>query len=99
MTKHNLYTEAFYITRKNIHLIKLGHKTTSSGHDLRYWNTAFARQHLVKSEDDDKVRLVFGAPFTLLTAELMFIWPLQVHLPLNQANYPSPNASKTSGTG
>ncbi|BDB07475.1 RNA-dependent RNA polymerase [Tulasnella partitivirus 1] len=80
MTKHNLYTEAFYITRKNIHEIKLGHKTNSKGHDLRYWNTAFARQHLVKTEDPDKVRLVFGAPFTLLTAELMFIWTLQVHL-------------------
>jgi hypothetical protein len=84
MTKHNLYTEAFFITRKNIHLIKLGHKTNSNGHDMRYWNTAFARQHLVKQDEDDKVRLVFGAPFTLLTAELMFIWPLQVHLLLLQ---------------
>jgi len=80
MTKHNLYSEAFHITRKNIHLIKHGHTHNSKGHDLRYWNTAFARQHLVKQDEDDKVRLVFGAPFTLLTAELMFIWPLQVHL-------------------
>jgi hypothetical protein len=80
MSKHNLYSEAFYITRKNIHLIKEGHKSNSNGKDLRYWNTAFARQHLVKSDAEDKVRLVFGAPFTLLTAELMFIWPLQVHL-------------------
>jgi hypothetical protein len=80
MTKHNLYTEAFYISRKHIHLIKDGHKYDSKGRDLRFWNTAFARQHLVKANDPDKVRLVFGAPFTLLTAELMFIWPLQVHL-------------------
>jgi len=80
MSKHNLYSEAFYITRKHIHRIKDGYTHTESHHDYRFWNTAFARQHLVKTEDDDKVRLVFGAPFTLLTAELMFIWPLQVHL-------------------
>nr|BEQ09754.1 MAG: RdRp [Dicephalospora rufocornea partitivirus 1] len=80
MTKHNLYSEAFFITRKNIHLIKLGKTHTESGHDMRYWNTAFARQHLVEANEPDKVRLVFGAPFTLLCAELMFIWPLQVHL-------------------
>nr|QXI69644.1 RNA-dependent RNA polymerase [Rhizoctonia solani partitivirus 10] len=80
MTKHNLYTEAFFITRKNIHRIKEGKTHNDKGHDLRYWNTAFARQHLVKAEEEDKVRLVFGAPFTLLTAELMFLWPLQIHL-------------------
>ena len=80
MTKRNLYNEMFFINRKNIHLIKDGWKTTSSGHDLRYWNTAFARQHLVKSDEDDKVRLVFGAPSTLLMAELMFIWPIQSSL-------------------
>ncbi|UXX19573.1 RNA-dependent RNA polymerase [Paris alphapartitivirus] len=80
MTKRNLYNEMFYINRKNIHLIKDGWKTNSSGHDLKYWNTAFARQHLVKSNEDDKVRLVFGAPSTLLMAELMFIWPLQCSL-------------------
>jgi len=80
MTKHNLYTEAFFITRTNIHRIKYGHTTDPSGNDLKYWNTAFARQHLVETESPDKVRLVFGAPFTLLTSELMFIWPLQVFL-------------------
>nr|CAH2618905.1 RNA-dependent RNA polymerase [String-of-pearls partitivirus]CAI5383989.1 RNA-dependent RNA polymerase [String-of-pearls partitivirus] len=80
MTKRNLYNEMFLINRKNIHLIKDGRKTTDSGHDLRYWNTAFARQHLVEEDDPDKVRLVFGAPSTLLMAELMFIWPLQVSL-------------------
>ena len=80
MTKRNLYNEMFLINRKNIHLIKDGHKTTDTGHDLRYWNTAFARQHLVEEDDPDKVRLVFGAPSTLLMAELMFIWPIQVSL-------------------
>jgi hypothetical protein len=80
MTKRNLYNEMFLINRKNIHLIKDGRKTNDRGHDLRYWNTAFARQHLVEEGDPDKVRLVFGAPSTLLMAELMFIWPIQVSL-------------------
>jgi hypothetical protein len=80
MSKRNLYNEMFFINRKHIHLIKDGKKTNTSGHDLRYWHTAFARQHLVKSTDPDKVRLVFGAPSTLLMAELMFIWPLQASL-------------------
>ncbi|GFM95120.1 RNA-dependent RNA polymerase [viral metagenome] len=80
MTKHNLYTEAFFITRKNIHLIKEGKKTNAKGHDLKYWNTAFARQHLVEVDQPDKVRLVFGAPFTLLCSELMFFWPIQIFL-------------------
>nr|QRV71494.1 RNA-dependent RNA polymerase [Gyromitra esculenta partitivirus 1] len=86
MTKHNLYTEIFYITREHIHIIKNGGTTSRKGQDLRFWNTAFARQHLVKQDDDDKVRLVFGAPFCLLTAELMFIWTLQVHLLLMQGS-------------
>ena len=88
MTKRNLYNEMFFINRKNIHLIKDGWKTTSTGHDLRYWNTAFARQHLVRSFEDDKVRLVFGAPSTLLMAELMFIWPIQTHLLSQGAHSP-----------
>nr|WAK75579.1 MAG: putative RNA-dependent RNA polymerase [Curvularia lunata partitivirus 1] len=80
MSKRNLYNEMFFINRKHIHMIKDGRKTNDSGHDLRYWHTAFARQHLVKSDEDDKVRLVFGAPSTLLMAELMFIWPIQTWL-------------------
>jgi hypothetical protein len=79
MTKRNLYNELFYITRNHIHQIKDG-KTEAKGHDLRYWHTAFARRHLVEQDEPDKVRLVFGAPFTLLTAELMFIWPIQAWL-------------------
>ena len=80
MSKRNLYNEMFTINRTNIHLIKNGRKTNDHGHDLRYWNTAFARQHLVEEDDPDKVRLVFGAPSTLLMAELMFVWPIQVSL-------------------
>jgi len=80
MTKRNLYNEMFYINRKNIHMLKDGKKTNEHGHDLRYWNTAFARQHLVEEDDPDKIRLVFGAPSTFLMAELTFIWPLQASL-------------------
>jgi len=80
MTKRNLYNEMFFINRKHIHMIKDGRTTNDHGHDLRYWNTAFARQHLVKEDEEDKVRLVFGAPSTLLMAELMFIWPIQAWL-------------------
>lgn len=84
MSKHNLYSELFFHARKNIHYAKLGRTETDSNHDFRYWNTAFARQHIVERKPGilavPKVRLVFGAPFTLLTAELMFIWPLQTHL-------------------
>lgn len=80
MTKHNLYTEVFMINRTHIHDIKNGKTKTPDGHDFRYWNTAFARQHLVKSDESDKVRLVFGAPWLLLMAECMFIWPFMASL-------------------
>jgi len=92
MTKHNLYNEMFTHARKNIHYAKLGHTTTQRGTDFRYWNTAFARQHIVERKPGihamPKVRLVFGAPFTLLAAENMFIWPLQTHLLLMQDTSP-----------
>lgn len=88
MTKRNLYNEMFFINRKNIHLIKDGHKSNENGHDLKYWNTAFARQHLVESHEEDKIRLVFGAPSTFLMAELTFIWPLQISLLARGENSP-----------
>nr|UDL14400.1 MAG: putative RNA-dependent RNA polymerase [Partitiviridae sp.] len=80
MSKHNLYTEVFMINRKHIHRIKNGETKSPNGHDYRYWNTAFARQHLVEADSPDKVRLVFGAPWLLLMAECMFIWPLVASL-------------------
>lgn len=80
MTKHNLYNEMFEINRFKIHNIKRGILVDEHGHDYRYWHTAFARQHLVKSDDPDKVRLVFGAPSLSLMAELTFIWPIEVTL-------------------
>lgn len=86
MTKHNLYNEIFYITRKHIHIIKNGGTHNDNGQNLQFWNTAFARQYAVHNDKPDKIRLVFGAPFCLLTSELMFIWPLQVHLMLMQGS-------------
>jgi hypothetical protein len=80
MTKHNLYTEIFMINRTHIHDIKNGKTQTPQGHDFRFWNIAFARQHLVESDEENKVRLVFGAPWLLLMAECMFIWPFMASL-------------------
>lgn len=79
MTKRNLYNELFYITRKQIHQIKDG-ITSYKGQDFKFWHTAFARRHLVESDEDDKVRLVFGAPFLHLCASLMFFWSIQTWL-------------------
>nr|UIW13806.1 MAG: RNA-dependent RNA polymerase [Rhizoctonia solani dsRNA virus 15] len=80
MSKRNLYNEMFTINRWKVHLLKDGKTTTPNGHDLRYWHTAFARRHLVNEEDEDKVRLVFGAPSLSLQVEMMFIWPIQAWL-------------------
>lgn len=80
MTKHNLYNEFFNVNRFLYHRIKTGHTTDNFGNDLKHWNTAFARLHLVKDTDPDKVRLVFGAPTLLLQAEMAFVWPIEVSL-------------------
>jgi hypothetical protein len=80
MTKHNLYNEFFVNNRFLMHLLKEGHTTDTFGNDLKYWNTSFARLHLVDFNDPDKVRLVFGAPTLFLQAEMPFIWPISVSL-------------------
>lgn len=80
MTKRNLYNEFFVTNRYLMHLLKEGHTTDTFGNDLRYWNTAFARLHLVGTTDPDKVRLVFGAPTLFLQAEMPFIWPISISL-------------------
>lgn len=80
LTKHNLYNEFFVNNRYLYHRIKDGCTTDDYGNDLKYWNTAFARLHLVSSTDPDKVRLVFGAPTLLLQSEMAFIWPIQISL-------------------
>lgn len=89
MSKHNLYNHFFTKNRYLYHRIKDGHTTDNFGTDLRYWNTAFARLHLVEEHEPDKVRLVFGAPTLLLQAEMAFIWPIQISL-LNRGPHSSP---------
>lgn len=80
LTKHNLYNEFFVNNRYLFHRIKDGYETDDYGNDLKYWNTAFARLHLVDKSSPDKVRLTFGAPTLLLQAEMSFIWPIQTSL-------------------
>nr|QDW81305.1 RNA-dependent RNA polymerase [Rhizoctonia solani partitivirus 8] len=88
MSKRNLYNETFFMDREKIHRIKDGYKTTKTGHDYKYWHSAFARLHLVEEEDPDKVRLVFGAPWLSIKAEAMFIWPIQAWLMSQGENSP-----------
>nr|UDL14405.1 MAG: putative RNA-dependent RNA polymerase [Partitiviridae sp.] len=80
MSFHNLYNEIFDQNRILIHQIKDGHPAfwnedgTPKPH---HFTTLHTRAHLVKQEDDDKLRAVFGVPKLLLMAENMFIWNLQ----------------------
>nr|WVD52803.1 RdRp [Wugcerasp virus 16]WVD52804.1 RdRp [Wugcerasp virus 17] len=76
VTFHNLYNEIFRHNREKIHRIKDGIYTDRFGQDLKYWNQAHARSHLVKADDPDKIRMVFGVPRLLIMAECMFLWPL-----------------------
>lgn len=42
------------------------------GNDLKYHNQAHARSHLVKADDEDKIRMVFGVPKLMIQIETMF---------------------------
>nr|ATS94404.1 RNA-dependent RNA polymerase [Erysiphe necator partitivirus 3] len=80
LTFHNLYNEIFELNRNLIHQIKEGDKSfwNEDGTPRPYWyNTLHTRSHLVKSNEPDKLRAVFGVPKLLLMAENMFIWNLQ----------------------
>lgn len=77
---HNLYNEIFRHNREKIHRIKDGIYVDRHGHDLKYYNKAHARAHLVAKDDPDKIRMVFGVPKLLLMAECMFLWPLVNYL-------------------
>lgn len=70
----------FTHNREKIHRIKDGYIKDRQGNDLRYYNQAHARAHLLKSEDPDKIRMVFGVPKLLLMAEAMLLWPIIRHL-------------------
>nr|APG78273.1 RdRp [Hubei partiti-like virus 28] len=73
---HNLYNEIFRHNREKVHRIKDGIYHDREGNDLKYWNQAHARSHLVKKDDPDKIRMVFGVPKLLIMVECMFLWPL-----------------------
>nr|UUV42336.1 MAG: putative RNA dependent RNA polymerase [Enontekio alphapartitivirus 1] len=76
LTFHNLYNEIFRHNREKIHRIKDGIYTDRNGEDLKYWNQAHARSHLVTKDEPDKIRMVYGVPKLLLMTEAMFLWPL-----------------------
>jgi len=77
---HNLYNEIFVRNRLLIHEIKhLNPKFwNQDGTPTTYfWNTVHIKTTVVNEGDDDKIRIVFGAPKLILQAENMFLWPLQ----------------------
>jgi len=77
---HNLYNEIFVKNRTLIHYIKSRSKKffTEEGIPIPYyWHSLHTRAHLVKANEEDKNRAVFGTPKLLLMAENMFLWPLQ----------------------
>nr|QLC36804.1 RNA-dependent RNA polymerase [Sarcosphaera coronaria partitivirus] len=92
VTFHNLYNEIFDDNRLHIHRIKDGHKSfwTEDGTPKTFGtNFLHTRAHLVKQEDEDKNRAVFGVPKLLLMAEQMFIWNLQrTYLNAQPGRYP-----------
>jgi len=77
---HNLYNEIFTRNRHLIHEIKHFNPRfwNEDGTPKPYfWNTVHVKTTVVEEGDDDKIRIVFGAPKLLLQAENMFLWPLQ----------------------
>jgi len=80
LTFHNLYNEIFELNRRLVHGIKdkSSQFWTPSGVPIPYeYNSLHTRAHLVKQEDEDKLRAVFGVPKLLLMVENMFVWQLQ----------------------
>jgi hypothetical protein len=80
ITFHNLYNEIFELNRMLVHQIKDGEPGfwTEDGQPKPYWFTSLhTRAHLVKTDDEDKLRAVFGVPKLLLMVENMFIWNIQ----------------------
>lgn len=80
LTFHNLYNEIFELNRHLVHQIKEGGPGfwTPDGIPKPYGHTNLhSRAHLVKAEDEDKLRAVFGVPKLLLMVENMFIWNIQ----------------------
>jgi len=79
-TFHNLYNEIFTRNRRLIHEIKhLNPRFWNEDGTPKpyFWYTVHIKTTVVEEGDDDKIRVVFGAPKLLLQAENMFLWPLQ----------------------
>jgi hypothetical protein len=79
-TFFNFQDLVFNVCAQQIHVIKNGNAFNPSkgGSEDGFFHyfTTHAKTALVKSDDPDKIRMVFGAPKLFLFAEAMFFWPL-----------------------
>jgi len=71
INKRNVFNHAYVLLRTLVHQIKYGDRNVGISTPA----TAHARSHLVQSDEDDKVRMVFGMPWLSLIIEVMFFWP------------------------
>eukprot|EP00745_Piridium_sociabile_P041792 TRINITY_DN83212_c0_g1_i2.p1 TRINITY_DN83212_c0_g1~~TRINITY_DN83212_c0_g1_i2.p1 ORF type:complete len:555 (+),score=19.61 TRINITY_DN83212_c0_g1_i2:119-1783(+) len=77
LSKSNLFNVMYVENRHKVHNIKEGIVTAKS-HPKNYLYPVrlHARSHLVKQDQPDKIRIVFGVSFLQLQVESMFFWPL-----------------------
>jgi hypothetical protein len=90
-TFHNLYDEIFQKNRTLVHLIKERNKKFFDEQGKPkpyYWHSLHTRAHLVKADEPDKNRAVFGTPKLLLQVENMFIWPMTKEYLNNERSSP-----------
>nr|BAH08700.1 putative RNA-dependent RNA polymerase [Flammulina velutipes isometric virus] len=91
-TFHNFYDKIFVDNRLNIHKIKDRHPdffdAATGLPKPYYWTNLRSRFHVVKADEPDKIRAVFGVPKLLLQAEQTFIWPMLSHYLDNSDRYP-----------
>jgi len=77
---HNLYNEIFIRNRRLVHEIKdLNPRFWNEDGTPKpyFWNTVHIKTTVVTEDEEDKIRIVFGAPKLILQVENMFLWPLQ----------------------
>jgi len=80
LTFHNLYNEIFELNRHLVHQIKEGGPGFwhPDGTPKPYgFNNLHTRAHLVRSDEEDKLRAVFGVPKLMTMIENMFLWAMQ----------------------
>jgi len=88
---HNLYNEIFIKNRLLIHKIKSFDSKffhPDGTPKPYYFHSLHTRAHLVRKDELDKNRAVFGTPKLLLMAENMFLWPLQKEYLNNETKHP-----------